>query len=741
MELNKKLSLWKEDDVRTITLIVTEDCQLRCKYCYICGKNSFKKMPLEIAKQSIDAILNDRKNYRESSVIWDFIGGEPFMEIELIDKIADYILHRTAELNHPWKDSFRFSFSTNGLLYDSPQVQAFIDKYAPNISIGFSVDGTKEKHDQQRVFASGEGSYDAVVKNVPLWLSQFKSGTKATLSHDDLTMVKDSILNLWNLGIQEVAMNCIFEDVWQEGDDIIFENQLKELADIIIDKKLYQTNKCTLFDRTIGFEMDPITDNNNWCGAGRMTAIDTEGNFHPCVRFAQYSLEHKKEITTGSCKTGLDTNRIRPFIALNRTVQSRQECIDCAVASGCAWCQGYNYDAADSATIYQRAVHHCRMHKARVRANNYLWNKLDKLVPPQEDDLRLTRLRARKGLQSLIVVLNSAAPTFCYYNANSASEQKTFSMKGKNKITAEELTQIADFALVNNLTLNLIVDKEGLPENFRFILRWNTYIVIAPYEALNAAPRSAADSDSQNSPFDVITFDFESDEWNPGLKIPSVVLKIESRNLAKIPEWLHAHSLDFNRLSLIIKDMDSIKDRQMEGYQSVLDEIKLWLPEREEIQPLELSFLTDRLILKQPHDCAAGVKHFTIAPDGKVYLCPGFYYQSQSAALCSLAEFIEGKRDFPNKQLFRREYAPICKDCDAFHCKRCLWINQNTTGEINTPSEQQCVCTHRERNAARDLIEPLFLSEDVSIPAIDYLDPFQKLVEKQQGKNGADKEC
>ena len=37
---------------------------------------------------------------------------------------------------------------------------------------------------------------------------------------------------------------------------------------------------------------------------------------------------------------------------------------------------GENYDAADTATIYQRATAICKMHKARVRANNYYWNKL-----------------------------------------------------------------------------------------------------------------------------------------------------------------------------------------------------------------------------------------------------------------------------------------------------------------------------------------------------------------------------
>ena len=48
------------------------------------------------------------------------------------------------------------------------------------------------------------------------------------------------------------------------------------------------------------------------------------------------------------------------------------------MATGCAWCTGYNYDASPDGTIFQRATFICKMHKARVRANNYYWAKLEK---------------------------------------------------------------------------------------------------------------------------------------------------------------------------------------------------------------------------------------------------------------------------------------------------------------------------------------------------------------------------
>lgn len=132
-----------------------------------------------------------------------------------------------------------------------------------------------------------------------------------------------------------------------------------------------------LFQKNIGHPLNSTLQNENWCGAGRMLAIDSQGNFYPCTRFAQYSLREKPAIIIGNITDGINTNRLRPFLSLDRCTQSSQKCIECEVAEGCAWCQGENYDAADSDTIYQRSTAICKMHKARVRANNYYWSKLN----------------------------------------------------------------------------------------------------------------------------------------------------------------------------------------------------------------------------------------------------------------------------------------------------------------------------------------------------------------------------
>lgn len=362
---------------KSITFIVTKDCQLACKYCYLVGKNSNERMTFDTAKQSVDYILANSDLFDEDSVSFEFIGGEPCLEMDLIDKISDYIKKEMFRLDHKWFNHYMFGFTTNGLNYHSEKVQKYIEKNKKHLSITITLDGTKAKHDINRIYKnSGKGSYEDIVKNIPQWLKQFPhASTKVTISSEDLPYIKESVLHLFGLGIKTVHINCVFEDVWKEGDDIIFEQQLTELADQILDQGYYDGYECSLFAEHIGKPMS-LEKDNNWCGAGKMLSIDAAGNFYPCTRFAQYSLREKRTRIIGNVNDGIDTNLLRPFLTLRRSLQSSQKCMECEISSGCAWCQGENYDTAETPTVYQRATAICKMHKARVRANNYYWNKL-----------------------------------------------------------------------------------------------------------------------------------------------------------------------------------------------------------------------------------------------------------------------------------------------------------------------------------------------------------------------------
>ena len=65
-----------------------------------------------------------------------------------------------------------------------------------------------------------------------------------------------------------------------------------------------------------------------------------------------------------------------------------------------------------------------------------------------------------------------------------------------------------------------------------------------------------------------------------------------------------------------------------------------------------------------------------------------------------------------------------------------IYLNKITTHELNTPSRQQCMLSHMERNASRRLLRRLKPAiqnpqEFTDIPEVDYLDPLEVLQEQK----------
>ena len=366
-------------DRHTITFVVTEECNFRCRYCYMAHKNNRSRMPFSVAKDTIDYVLKEREKFPESKVAWEFIGGEPLLEIDLIEQITDYAQRQAFELNHPWFENSMFSMSSNGALYGDPRLQRLLDRYSSRFDIGLTLDGPAHVHNMERRFPDGAGTHEIVLHNISAWLRRFPGhATKVTIAHDTLPFVAESILYLFSLGIKTIHSNVVFENVWQPGDDELLEQQLDLLGDEMIRQELWRDHECSFFSRMVGAPL-PCEHDTNWCGAGRyMLSVDAKGNFYPCVRFMDFSLTKRPGLVIGNTKDGLFQEKVEPFWKLTRSCQSTKECMECDVASGCAWCQGLNYD--ESGTLNHRAVYICRMHKARARSNARFWTKIDALI-------------------------------------------------------------------------------------------------------------------------------------------------------------------------------------------------------------------------------------------------------------------------------------------------------------------------------------------------------------------------
>lgn len=374
------------EKTRTITFQITDDCNLCCSYCYQINKGHHK-MPFGIAKTLIDELLHNDKlieNYVKSKnslgVILEFIGGEPLLEVDLIDQIIDYFIEQCITLHHPWIDRFRVSICSNGVLYFTPKVQEFIKKHQTHLSFSISIDGNKKLHDTCRIFPDGTGSYDLAIKAAKHYMKHYDKnlGSKMTLSIDNINYTFLALVNLWENGYNYIHANCVYEKGWTIEHARVLYNELKKVTDYLLNNHLEKIKGTSILNLDLSQQKN-ISDQNFCGGNGNMLAVDYKGDLYPCLRYMESSIgKNQLPYIIGNVDDGIGYNQqTKDMIAgldVTYKSQSPQDCIECPVSSECGWCSALNYQ--EFGTINKRTTYTCLMHKARVLANYYYQNKI-----------------------------------------------------------------------------------------------------------------------------------------------------------------------------------------------------------------------------------------------------------------------------------------------------------------------------------------------------------------------------
>ncbi len=307
-------------------------------------------------------------------------------------------------------------------------------------------------------------------------------------------------------------------------------------------------------------------------------------------------------------------------------------------------------------------------------------------------------------LQYLIVLLDDKSTSFCHYE-NPKTERRL--------IPIETLRQGIRFGMMENLMIQFVYPDYELPRKYQEVIESIDHSKIKP-EKEDADVWVTEKVESIRSDF-------------------PVVLRINK-------EGLFAHEQDIaealgkvSRLNIVLTDVESFTENDFAQYKSLLAKLSTSVEQLYvEGKTPQLNLLTDRMMLIKMNNCGAGEINITLAPNGKFYVCPAFYYENDADSIGDLEQGL----DIKNKHLYKLEYAPICRHCEAWQCKRCIWLNRKTTLEVNTPSHEQCVLAHLERNASRELLQNIrkhgtFLPEQEEIKEIDYLDPFDNRDEWQ----------
>ncbi|MGM9693131.1 MAG: CXXX repeat peptide maturase [Alloprevotella sp.] len=327
-------------------------------------------------------------------------------------------------------------------------------------------------------------------------------------------------------------------------------------------------------------------------------------------------------------------------------------------------------------------------------------------------------------LQYLIILLDDTATSFCHYDKCSTK---------RKLISIEDLKAGIFFAMKENLMIQFVYPDYELPSEYKEVINTIDHSDIVSCRCEDKALREKADVVVINDWADLESLQYANET--------AYVLRTTKSNLFDNYAFIKPMLSQVKRLNVVVTDVDEFTEEDFARYQNVLSSLS------EEVERLyaegkspQLNLLTDRMVLGKMNNCNAGWENITLAPDGKFYVCPGFYHSPTiDGTETSIGEQCEkgfsignlqSGLDIKNPQLYRLDHATLCRRCDAYQCKRCVWLNRKTTCEVNTPSHEQCVTAHLERNASRVLLNNIrkhgrFLPEKGDIKEIEYLDPFE----------------
>lgn len=317
-------------------------------------------------------------------------------------------------------------------------------------------------------------------------------------------------------------------------------------------------------------------------------------------------------------------------------------------------------------------------------------------------------------IQYIVILLDDTSVSFCHYQ----------NKKNRRCLMPLEILKSAIvYAMKENLSVQFVYPDYPLPPNYEEVIDSIDHIKIRPAMVADDADVVIFNSVAEAKDF----ADYKNEDVSYVIRTKRYELFAEIDDIIPLLRKLR-------RLNIVIIDVVDFSDDDFKRYSKMLQTLSnnieaLYV----EGSTIQVNILTDRMMLNKMNNCGAGDTSITLAPNGKFYVCPAFYVMNEDDEIGSLNTPIGDLRNglnIKNPKLYKLDHAPLCRHCDAYQCKRCVWLNRKTTFEVNTPSHEQCVMAHLERNASRKLLNAIrqhgtFLPEQEEIKEITYIDPFE----------------
>ncbi len=300
-----------------VTLILTEECNLRCAYCY--QKNYPRSvMPVPVAVSALESAV--RRGARHLALT--FFGGEPFLQAPSLFEILRFArgLERRAGVPVTAK------VSTNGLALDDDAVR---EAGALGLFISLSHDGVREAMDAGRLTPEGRSSFDPVDAALRrLVAAGIPFGVYSVITPANVAHLARSRRYLWEAGARILVSAVDYTASWDEASVRMLARQVEELG-ALYRSLLRERGNVHLepFDSRIAQR----TRSDEWqrCAPGvRQVTVAPDGALYGCVEYF-----YRRRDPIGTAEAWLDPERVR---AISRErVERAPDCGDCALVERC----------------------------------------------------------------------------------------------------------------------------------------------------------------------------------------------------------------------------------------------------------------------------------------------------------------------------------------------------------------------------------------------------------------------
>ncbi len=348
------LSEYLDRKLRMITLQVTQQCNLRCSYCIYSGNyynrsHSNRRMSEELAKKAINFLIEHSKDVKTINIA--FYGGEPLLELELIKKCISYAEEKAEGKN------LTFSITTNGTLV-SDEIIEYFQKYDINLLI--SLDGPKDVHDRNRIFASnGRGSFEKIFENLerirlkyPAFYRKISFNTVLADKNDfgcinNFYTKFDTVKNA-QLLISTVTENYRKTDIAENINNSSYEEYEYEKFKFLLWKlgRLEKENISPVIDTEADTDLRSLDEmlvpteevpdkahHGGPCIPGvQRLFVNVDGLFYPCERVS----EESEMMIIGNIESGFDINKIRNLLNVGKLTE--ESCKNCWAFRFCQLC-------------------------------------------------------------------------------------------------------------------------------------------------------------------------------------------------------------------------------------------------------------------------------------------------------------------------------------------------------------------------------------------------------------------